>query len=61
MLVDLAEFKITPPSVSIAAIPVIAQYGISSLAAGFKSAYPGITLKLEEREALTVLPALSQH
>lgn len=61
MLVDLGEFRKTGPSFSIAAIPVIAQYGITSYIAQFKSAYPGITFSLEEREASTVLPALSQH
>lgn len=60
MLVDLGQFRKTP-SLSIAAIPVIAQYGITSYVAQFKNAYPDIHLSLEEREASTVLPALSQH
>jgi LysR family transcriptional regulator, transcription activator of glutamate synthase operon len=61
MLVELGEFRKTTPSLSIAAIPVIAQYGITSYMAQFKSAHPGINFNLEEREASTVLPALSQH
>jgi DNA-binding transcriptional LysR family regulator len=61
MLNDLMEFLKSTPSLSIAAIPVIAQYGITSYIAQFKSAYPSIHFDLEEREASTVLPALSQH
>jgi DNA-binding transcriptional LysR family regulator len=61
MLSDLGEFKKTAPSLSIAAIPVIAQYGITSYIAKFKSIYPNLSFNLEEREASTVLPALSQQ
>ncbi len=61
MLSDLSEFKRTAPSLSIAAIPVIAQYGITSYIAKFKSIYPNLSFNLEEREASTVLPALSQQ
>jgi DNA-binding transcriptional LysR family regulator len=61
MLMDLGEFRKTTPSLSIAAIPVIAQYGITLYVAQFKNAYPHINFSLEEREASTVLPALSQH
>lgn len=61
MLVELADFRKTTPSLSIAAIPVIAQYGITSYMAQFKTTHPGISFNLEEREAATVLPALSQN
>jgi DNA-binding transcriptional LysR family regulator len=60
MLIELREFRKTP-SLSIAAIPVIAQYGITAYVTQFKSAYPDIHFSLEEREASTVLPALSAH
>jgi DNA-binding transcriptional LysR family regulator len=61
MLVELVEFRKTTPLLSIASIPVIAQYGITSYMAQFKIAHPGISFNLEEREAATVLPALSQN
>jgi DNA-binding transcriptional LysR family regulator len=61
MLLDLRDFRMTPASLSIAAIPVIAQYGITSYVAQFRRAYPKVDLVLDEREASTVLPALSQH
>jgi len=43
------------------AIPVIAQYGITSYIAQFQSAYPNIQLMLEEREAAVILSALNNH
>ncbi len=61
MLDDLREYRKSTPPLSIAAIPVIAQYGITSYIAQFKNTYPHIHFNLEEREASTVLPALSQH
>lgn len=61
MLVEIGEFRNTLPTLSIAAIPVIAQYGITTHIAKFRAAYPEINLVLEEREASTVLPALTQN
>ena len=58
---DLEEYTTTASSLSIAAIPVIAQYGITSYIAQFKSAYPNINFTLEEREASAILPALKTH
>ncbi|MBI9051200.1 MAG: LysR family transcriptional regulator [Anaerolineaceae bacterium] len=57
---EVAPFKITP-TLSIIAIPVIAQYNIASLIARFKKKYPDIQLLLEEREAAEILPALNSH
>ena len=61
MLVEIGDFRNTLPTLSIAAIPVIAQYGITTHIAKFRAAYPDINLVLEEREASTVLPALTQN
>ena len=58
---ELAEYRKETPSLMIAAIPVTAQYGITSYVAQFKKAYPQVNFALEERQASTVLPALSQH
>lgn len=60
MLADLRECKISP-ALSIVAIPVIAQYGITSLVAMFRSRYPEVALTLEEREAGAILPLLNNH
>ena len=59
LVADLEEYRKTASSLSIVAIPVIAQYGITSYIAQFKSAYPNINFTLEEREASTILPALN--
>ncbi len=61
MLNEIGGHKKTIATLSIAAIPVIAQYGITSYLAKFKTAYPNIVFNLEEREASTVLPALHKH
>ncbi len=57
---NLKEYK-SAPSLSIVAIPVIAQYGITSYIAQFQSAYPNLQLMLEEREASAILPTLNSH
>lgn len=61
LLAELGEYKKLTPALSIAAIPVIAQYGIAADIARFKAAYPNIPLNLDEREAATVLPALNNR
>jgi LysR family transcriptional regulator, transcription activator of glutamate synthase operon len=60
LISSLKEYK-HAPSLSIVAIPVIAQYGITSYIAQFQSAYPNTQLMLEEREASTILPVLHTH
>jgi LysR family transcriptional regulator, transcription activator of glutamate synthase operon len=60
MLSDLANYRAIP-TVSIVAIPVIAQYGITAYLAQLKSAYPQLQVRLEEREASAILPALDSH
>ena len=60
MISNIKDYKIAP-SLSIVAIPVIAQYGITSYIAQFQSAYPKMQLLLEEREALAILPALNSR
>jgi DNA-binding transcriptional LysR family regulator len=60
LISSLKEYK-SAASLAIVAIPVIAQYGITSYIAQFQTAYPNIHLILEEREASTILPALNSH
>jgi len=61
LLADLGEYKKSIPSLMIAAIPVTAQYGITSYVAQFKKAYPQINFTMEERQASTILSALTQR
>jgi LysR family transcriptional regulator, transcription activator of glutamate synthase operon len=60
MLAKMAQYK-TTTSLSIVAIPVIAQYGITSYIAQFKQAHPNIQFTLDEREATAILPLLNNH
>jgi DNA-binding transcriptional LysR family regulator len=60
LLYNLKQYK-RAPTLSIVAIPVIAQYGITSYIAQFQSVYPSIQLMLEEREAAVILPTLNNH
>jgi DNA-binding transcriptional LysR family regulator len=60
MLTDLSKYK-TTPNFSIIAIPVIAQYGITTHMAQFKTAHPKLSFTLDEREAASILPALNNH
>lgn len=60
MLADLSHYK-TTPNFSMIAIPVIAQYGLTTHVAQFQSAYPKLTFILDEREAASILPALNNH
>lgn len=61
MLIEVGEYKKTIASLSIVAIPVIAQYGITAYIAKFKTVHPEIVFNLEEREASTVLSALKKQ
>ena len=60
-LTDLEVYRKTSPTLSIAAIPVIGQYGITPLVEQFKNAHPNINFILEEREVPTVLSALDNY
>jgi LysR family transcriptional regulator, transcription activator of glutamate synthase operon len=60
MLAEISTYKSTS-FFSIIAIPVIAQYGITTHLARFKSIYPKLNITLDEREAVLLLPALSNQ
>lgn len=60
LLAELSPFK-AAPTLRIIAIPVIAQYGITTCVARFRSLHPEIDLTLDEREASAILPALASH
>ncbi|MDA0243944.1 MAG: LysR family transcriptional regulator [Chloroflexi bacterium] len=61
MMAEIADYRPTSASLSVVAIPVIAQYGIPAYIAQFNGRYPHIPLALKEREAWSILPALYQH
>jgi len=60
MIVDLNGYKSDTDSFSIAAIPVITQYGITSYIAQFQDLYPNIHFTLEELHGLNIFPALEE-
>jgi DNA-binding transcriptional LysR family regulator len=60
MLVETKQYK-TTSALTIFAIPVIAQYGITAHIAQFQREYPLIKLTLRELEASAILPALDNH
>jgi LysR family transcriptional regulator, transcription activator of glutamate synthase operon len=57
---SLAPYQIIP-NLSIITIPVIAEYKIASSIAKYKQSNPGIHLRLEEREAAAILPAINER
>ena len=60
MLAELSQYK-TTPYFSILAIPVIAQYGITTYLGQFRSSFPQLYFTLEEREASSILTALNNN
>ena len=58
MRAEMSAYRATP-SFSILSIPVIAQYGITSVLAQFRAAYPKFDYTLEEREPLAIFRALT--
>jgi LysR family transcriptional regulator, transcription activator of glutamate synthase operon len=61
LLVDISGFKSGEGSFKIAAIPVIAQYGITTYIAQFKEVYPTIEFTLDELDGLNILSAVEDH
>jgi len=61
MLVEMDGYKSAADSFSIAAIPVLAQYGIATSISQFRDMYPHIHFSLEEIDGLNILPALREH
>ena len=61
MVVDLDGYKSDMASFSIAAIPVLTQYGITTYIDQFREANPNIQFTLDEIDGLNILPALEDH
>jgi LysR family transcriptional activator of glutamate synthase operon len=61
MVVELDGYKTNVDSFSIAAIPVLTQYGITTSISQFKDLHPEIRFSLEEIDGLNILPALDER
>jgi len=61
MWVEMDGYKSETDSFSIAAIPVLTQYGITTFIAQFRDEHPAIHFSLEEIDGLNILPALDEH
>jgi LysR family transcriptional regulator, transcription activator of glutamate synthase operon len=61
MMVDLDGYKSTLDSFSIATIPVLTQYGITTYLAQFRDSHPNIRFSIDEIDGLNILPALDEH
>jgi DNA-binding transcriptional LysR family regulator len=60
MLIELDGYKSETDSFSVAAIPVLPQYGIATTVAQFRDKHPHIRFSLEEIDGLNILPALTE-
>ncbi len=61
LVMELDGYKSTLDSFSIAAIPILTQYGITTSLAQFRELHPNIHFSLEEIDGLNILPALDEH
>jgi DNA-binding transcriptional LysR family regulator len=61
MLVEMDGYKSITDAFSVAAIPVLPQYGIATSIAHFRDRYPHIRFRLEEIDGFNILPALVDH
>lgn len=60
-IIELDGYKNKQDTLSIAAIPVITQYGITTQIAQFREQYPHIHLTLEEIDGLNILSAIAER
>ena len=61
MVGDLNGYKADTDSFTMAAIPIMTQYGITSYIAQFQDLYPKIHFVLEELHGLNIFPALEER
>jgi LysR family transcriptional regulator, transcription activator of glutamate synthase operon len=61
MVVELDGYKSGTDSFSLAAIPILTQYGIANLIAEFQDRHPALHFNLEEIDGQNILPALDER
>ena len=61
MLVELDGYKSETDSFSVAAIPVLTQYGVTNSIAQFRDLHPALHFNLEEIDGQNILPALDER
>jgi LysR family transcriptional activator of glutamate synthase operon len=61
MVDDLGAYKNEAEPLRVGTIPVLTQYGITNIIAGFRNQYPAIRLLMEELDGLNIIPALDKH
>lgn len=61
MLFELNHYKINEDSLSIAAIPVLTEYGITTRIAHFREIHPKIQVALQELNGSNILTSLNDH
>ena len=60
MQVEMVGYRSADDTFSIAAIPVLTQYGIAAWISQFRDLHPEIHFSLEEIDGLNILPALTE-
>jgi DNA-binding transcriptional LysR family regulator len=61
MLVEMDGYKTSEDTFTVAAIPVLPQYGIANLIAQFRDKYPQIHFNLEETNGQNIVPGLLER
>lgn len=61
MMVEMEQYRTPTPRLSIASIPVVAQYGLYNFVFQFRTAYPWIKFQFEEQEASAILYGLTSR
>jgi len=61
MLMEMDVFRSAADTFSIAAIPVLTQYGIANTISLFRDQHPDIRFNLEEIDGLNIASALAEH
>ncbi len=61
MVIELDGYKSETDSFSVAAIPVLTQYGITNSIAQFRDLHPALHFNLEELDGQNILPALEER
>jgi LysR family transcriptional regulator, transcription activator of glutamate synthase operon len=61
MVIELDGYKSETDSFSVAAIPVLTQYGITNSIAQFRDLHPALHFNLEEIDGQNILPALDER